>query len=159
MFGKTHGTLFLNPEQVFAMTLFMYIVDYLSPYGNRKTAKETNEPGDEFSLYNSLWFATASMLQQGPDNTPKSPSGRLLASSFWFFVLLMISTYTANLAAFFTSKNHLVKRITRGRKGGWGGGGEEISIYWLYKDTSIKLNEILVYMKLIHRMNTLLIVT
>ena len=81
----------------------MYIVDYLSPYGNRKTAKESDEPGDEFSLYNSLWFATASMLQQGPDNTPKSPSGRLLAASFWFFVLLMISTYTANLAAFFTS--------------------------------------------------------
>jgi hypothetical protein len=91
-------------QQVFAMTIFMYIVDYLSPYGNRKTAKESDEPGDEFSLYNSLWFATASMLQQGPDNTPKSPSGRLLAASFWFFVLLMISTYTANLAAFFTSK-------------------------------------------------------
>ncbi|CAB3985655.1 glutamate receptor 2-like isoform X1 [Paramuricea clavata] len=89
---------------VFAMTIFMYIVDYLSPYGNRKTAKEADEPGDEFSLYNSLWFATASMLQQGPDNTPKSPSGRLLAASFWFFVLLMISTYTANLAAFFTNK-------------------------------------------------------
>ena len=89
---------------VFAMTIFMYIVDYLSPYGNRKTAKESDEPGDEFSLYNSLWFATASMLQQGPDNTPKSPSGRLLGASFWFFVLLMISTYTANLAAFFTNK-------------------------------------------------------
>ncbi|XP_028402601.1 glutamate receptor 2-like [Dendronephthya gigantea] len=89
---------------VFSMTIFMYAVDYLSPYGNRKTAKESDEPGDEFSLYNSLWFATASMLQQGPDNTPKSPSGRLLAASFWFFVLLMISTYTANLAAFFTNK-------------------------------------------------------
>ena len=89
---------------VFAMTIFMYIVDYLSPYGNRKTAKDSDEPGDEFSLYNSLWFATASMLQQGPDNTPKSPSGRLLGASFWFFVLLMISTYTANLAAFFTNK-------------------------------------------------------
>ena len=86
------------------MTIFMYIVDYFSPYGNRKTAKESDEPGDEFSLYNSLWFATASMLQQGPDNTPKSPSGRLLGASFWFFVLLMISTYTANLAAFFTSR-------------------------------------------------------
>ena len=83
----------------------MYILDYLSPYGYRKTAIDTDGPCDEFTLYNSLWFATASMLQQGGDNTPKSPSGRLLAASFWFFVLLMISTYTANLAAFFTSKS------------------------------------------------------
>ena len=89
------------------MTIFTYVIDYLSPYGYRKTAIASGEPGDEFSLYNSLWFATASMLQQGGDNTPKSPSGRLLAASFWFFVLLMISTYTANLAAFFTSKSCL----------------------------------------------------
>lgn len=83
----------------------MYVVDYFSPFGHRARAREGGEgPGDEFNLFNSLWFATASMLQQGPDNTPQSPSGRLLAAAFWFFILIMISTYTANLAAFFTSK-------------------------------------------------------
>ena len=87
------------------MTLAMYAVDYLSPFGYHARARESDdELGNEFNLLNSLWFATASILQQGPDNTPLAPSGRLLASAFWFFILILISTYTANLAAFFTSK-------------------------------------------------------
>ena len=87
------------------MTVMMFLIDYLSPFGYRARARESDEePGNEFKLFNSLWFATASVLQQGPDNTPLSPSGRLLASAFWFFILILISTYTANLAAFFTSK-------------------------------------------------------
>ena len=85
------------------MTFLLYCVDYLSPIGYRKTAENPAE-GEEFNLFNSLWFATASMLQQGGDNTPKAPSGRILAAAFWFFILIIISTYTANLAAFFTSK-------------------------------------------------------
>ena len=86
------------------MTVLMYAMDYLSPFGYHARAQAANnEPGNEFNLLNSLWFATASILQQGPDNTPLAPSGRLLASAFWFFTLILISTYTANLAAFFTS--------------------------------------------------------
>ncbi|CAB3985657.1 glutamate receptor 2-like isoform X1 [Paramuricea clavata] len=88
---------------VFAMTFLLCCVDYFSPLGYRKTAENEGE-GEEFNLMNSLWFATASTLQQGGDNTPKSPSGRILAAAFWFFILIIISTYTANLAAFFTNK-------------------------------------------------------
>ncbi|KAJ7387560.1 hypothetical protein OS493_000891 [Desmophyllum pertusum] len=90
---------------VLFITAMMCMMDHLSPFGNRARARESeDEPGNEFNLLNSLWFATASVLQQGPDNTPLSPSGRLLASAFWFFILILISTYTANLAAFFTIK-------------------------------------------------------
>ena len=92
-------------SQVIGMTVMMFVIDYLSPFGYRARARESDEePGNEFNLLNSLWFATASVLQQGPDNTPLAPSGRLLASAFWFFIMILISTYTANLAAFFTSK-------------------------------------------------------
>ena len=31
--------------------------------------------------------------------------GRILAGCYWFFILVWVSTYTANLAAFFTVKN------------------------------------------------------
>ena len=87
------------------MAVMMFVLDYLSPFGYRARARKSDkEPGNEFDLFNSLWFATASVLQQGPDNTPLAPSGRLLVSAFWFFILILISTYTANLAAFFTSK-------------------------------------------------------
>ncbi|XP_032238520.2 glutamate receptor 3 isoform X2 [Nematostella vectensis] len=89
-----------------AVTILMWILDRFSPYGFRAEAKNTGEgEGDEFSLPNSLWFATGSILQQGGDNTPRSGSGRVLAASFWLFTLILISTYTANLAAFFTAQN------------------------------------------------------
>ena len=87
------------------MTVMMFVIDYLSPFGYRaKTRESDKEPGHEFNLLNSLWFATTSVLRQGPDNTPLAPSGRLLASAFWFSILILLSTYTANLAASFTSK-------------------------------------------------------
>ncbi|KAM7434376.1 hypothetical protein ABFA07_015550 [Porites harrisoni] len=90
---------------VMFITIMMCVMDFLTPFGYRARARDADdEPGNEFNLLNSLWFATASILQQGPDNTPLAPSGRLLASTFWFFILILISTYTANLAAFFTIK-------------------------------------------------------
>ena len=93
-------------SQVMFITIMMCVMDFLTPFGYRARARDSDdEPGNEFNLLNSLWFATASILQQGPDNTPLAPSGRLLASTFWFFILILISTYTANLAAFFTSKS------------------------------------------------------
>ena len=39
---------------------------------------------------------------QGPDVTPKSVSGRIVGVAWWFFSLILISSYTANLAAFLT---------------------------------------------------------
>merc|ERR1719433_2608481 len=44
----------------------------------------------------------ASLLQQGSDLTPKAISTRMVAGMWWFFTLIMISSYTANLAAFLT---------------------------------------------------------
>ena len=91
------------------VTIIMWVLDRFSPYGYRADAKATGEgDGSEFSLSNSLWFATGSILQQGADTTPRSGSGRVLASSFWLFTLILISTYTANLAAYFTGKYGLL---------------------------------------------------
>ncbi|XP_020899711.1 glutamate receptor 2 isoform X2 [Exaiptasia diaphana] len=88
------------------VTIIMYVLDRFSPYGYRAEAKDTGEgDGNEFSMSNSLWFATGSILQQGADTTPKAGSGRVLAAAFWLFTLILISTYTANLAAYFTAKN------------------------------------------------------
>ena len=78
-------------------------MDYFSPSGYRARAVSTGEgDGDELNLFNSLWFSLGSILQQGADNTPRCASGRMLAGAFWFFTLILISTYTANLAAYFT---------------------------------------------------------
>ena len=47
------------------------------------------------------------MVQAGTDSQPKTLSGRLLVGAWFFFSLILVSTYTANLAAFLT-----VTRIT-----------------------------------------------
>lgn len=74
---------FMNPfdNQVWFATLAtlvvisiaVFVINYYSPYG----FKDENGRGtsEEFSFFNSVWFALACMLQQGGDNTPKSLSG------------------------------------------------------------------------------------
>lgn len=57
---------------------------------------------NEFSIMNSLWFALGAFMQQGCDISPRSVSGRIVGSVWWFFTLILISSYTANLAAFLT---------------------------------------------------------
>ncbi|XP_022787722.1 glutamate receptor 4-like isoform X2 [Stylophora pistillata] len=104
---------FMNPfdNQVWFATLAtlviisiaVFVINYYSPYGYKdENGRGTSE---EFSFFNSVWFALACMLQQGGDNTPKSLSGRILTGCYWFCILIWVSTYTANLAAFFTVKN------------------------------------------------------
>lgn len=57
---------------------------------------------NDFSLLNSFWFTIGSLFQQGSDLAPKSMSTRTIAGLWYFFTLIMISSYTANLAAFLT---------------------------------------------------------
>ncbi|XP_068704921.1 glutamate receptor 2-like [Montipora foliosa] len=85
------------------ISISVFIINYYSPYGYKQDdGKGTSE---EFNYFNSLWFSVACMLQQGGDNTPRSLSGRILAGCYWFCILIWVSTYTANLAAFFTVNN------------------------------------------------------
>ncbi|KAL9962101.1 hypothetical protein ACROYT_G031173 [Oculina patagonica] len=94
---------FATLASLLVISVAVFVLNYFSPYGY----KDDNGQGtsEEFSFFNSVWFALASMLQQGADNTPRSLSGRILAGCYWFCVLILVSTYTANLAAFLTVKN------------------------------------------------------
>ncbi|XP_067046387.1 glutamate receptor 4-like isoform X2 [Acropora muricata] len=80
-----------------------FALNYFSPYGYKdKNGKGTSQ---DFSFFNSVWFTWSCMLQQGAETQPRSLSGRILAGCYWFCILIWVSTYTANLAAFFTVKN------------------------------------------------------
>ncbi|XP_059150176.1 glutamate receptor 3-like [Physella acuta] len=57
---------------------------------------------NDFSLFNSFWFSMGALMFQGSDSCPRSISGRIIGGAWWFFVLILISSYTANLAAFLT---------------------------------------------------------
>ena len=58
---------------------------------------------NEFSLLNSFWFAISTFMGQGCDISPRSLAGRIVGSVWWFFTLILISSYTANLVS---DKNH-----------------------------------------------------
>ncbi|XP_058799684.1 glutamate receptor ionotropic, kainate 2-like isoform X2 [Phymastichus coffea] len=58
---------------------------------------------NNFTLMNSMWLTMGSLMQQGSDILPRTPSIRMVAGIWWFFVLIMVSSYTANLAAFLTA--------------------------------------------------------
>ncbi|KAG5684287.1 hypothetical protein PVAND_013523 [Polypedilum vanderplanki] len=57
---------------------------------------------NQFTLKNSMWFTIGAILQEGSDIAPKATSTRIVASIWWFFTLIMVSSYTANLASFLT---------------------------------------------------------
>ncbi|KAM9456462.1 glutamate receptor ionotropic, kainate 1 isoform 4-T4 [Clarias gariepinus] len=57
---------------------------------------------NNFTLSNSLWFGVAALMRQGSDQMPKTLSTRIVGGIWWFFTLIIISSYTANLAAFLT---------------------------------------------------------
>ena len=44
----------------------------------------------------------ASISFPGGGESPKSVSGKVLVAAYWLFVVLMVSTFTSNLAAFLT---------------------------------------------------------
>ena len=90
---------------IIGVTMLLYVISRLSPYewvSGHPCEDDPDELENQFSLGNCLWFALGSIMQQGSDLAPRALSTRTLASIWWFFTLIMISSYTANLAAFLT---------------------------------------------------------
>ncbi|KAL2089095.1 hypothetical protein ACEWY4_015994 [Coilia grayii] len=89
------------------VSVVLFLVSRFSPYewhteeyedGQIQTTESTNE----FGIFNSLWFSLGAFMRQGCDISPRSLSGRIVGGVWWFFTLIIISSYTANLAAFLT---------------------------------------------------------
>ncbi|KAL9824926.1 glutamate receptor ionotropic, kainate 3-like [Geothlypis trichas] len=57
---------------------------------------------NNFTLLNIFWFGMGALMQQGSELMPKALSTRIIGGIWWFFTLIIISSYTANLAAFLT---------------------------------------------------------
>ena len=59
----------------------------------------------ETSFYNSVWMVGSGLVGKNTRLFPYSMSGRFLLFSWWFFMLIIMSVYTANLTAFMTLSN------------------------------------------------------
>ncbi|KAG8194658.1 hypothetical protein JTE90_003129 [Oedothorax gibbosus] len=87
------------------VSFVLFLVGRLSPYEWDNPNPCRQDDGIEencFTLLNSMWFAISALMQQGCEVAPRSSSTRTAAGIWYFFTLIMISSYTANLAAFLT---------------------------------------------------------
>ncbi|XP_059169171.1 glutamate receptor-like isoform X2 [Physella acuta] len=106
-----HVFSFMAPlsQEIWLCTIFAFIgVSVVLFLVSRFSSEEWQVDADsklenDFTIGNSLWFSLGAFMQQGCDVLPKSVSGRIVTSVWWFFTLIIISSYTANLAAFLTT--------------------------------------------------------
>ncbi|KAM8707036.1 hypothetical protein ACLKA7_011186 [Drosophila subpalustris] len=87
------------------VSISMFVLGRMSPaeWDNPYPCiEEPTELENQFSFANCLWFSIGALLQQGSELAPKAFSTRAVAASWWFFTLILVSSYTANLAAFLT---------------------------------------------------------
>lgn len=77
-------------------SIFVSVVYLMLDIGN---------PDKQFTVKEVLWFSVGTVLMRGTDFSPRPSSQRILTAGFTFFVLITVSTYTANMAAFLTKVN------------------------------------------------------
>nr|CAH8873534.1 unnamed protein product [Trichobilharzia regenti] len=91
-----------------AVCLCLFVAARLSPH-EWTAPHPCDERGDtrknQFTLLNSFYYNVSALLNQGTELAPHATSTRLLTGVWWFFALIIIATYTANLAAFLTVEN------------------------------------------------------
>jgi glutamate receptor ionotropic, NMDA 1 len=85
------------------VALVLYLLDRFSPFAHFKlsntTTGETEE--DALNLSRAVWFTWGVLFNSGiGEGTPRSFSARVLGMVWAGFAMIMVSSYTANLAAF-----------------------------------------------------------
>ncbi|XP_064595286.1 glutamate receptor U1-like [Liolophura sinensis] len=83
------------------VALVSFLSSYYSPYTEWRR-DSTNVSKKEASLKENFWIIYSSVIEQGPSFHPSGISSRCILGFWWLFTILIVSTYTANLAAFLT---------------------------------------------------------
>uniref|UniRef100_UPI00358EC70C glutamate receptor ionotropic, kainate 2-like n=1 Tax=Myxine glutinosa TaxID=7769 RepID=UPI00358EC70C len=114
--GTNHGVFsFLNPFSpaiwmyillaCFGVSCVLFVIARFSPYewyNPHPCNPDSEVVENNFTLINSFWFGIGALMRQGSELMPKALSTRIVGGIWWFFTLIIISSYTANLAAFLT---------------------------------------------------------
>ncbi|XP_064595414.1 glutamate receptor ionotropic, kainate 4-like [Liolophura sinensis] len=86
----------------------VFLVGFVSLLVNRYTPFQMTPEARPFqqkyesSLEDNMWMVYSSVTEQGIQHSPRAVSGRCLIGFWWLFTILLVATYTANLAAFLT---------------------------------------------------------
>ncbi|XP_077291184.1 glutamate ionotropic receptor NMDA type subunit 1 [Arctopsyche grandis] len=86
---------------VHVVALVLYLLDRFSPFGRFKVANTDGTEEDALNLSSAIWFAWGVLLNSGiGEGTPRSFSARVLGMVWAGFAMIIVASYTANLAAF-----------------------------------------------------------
>ncbi|KAI6219195.1 hypothetical protein M3Y99_01669700 [Aphelenchoides fujianensis] len=101
------------------LTVGMYLCAQITPFewnvthqphpaATYTSADSPVQLSNNYSFWNTLWYVCSTMLKGGCDFGPRAMSTRMLGGAWWLFTLVVVSAYTANLAAVLTvSKPHI----------------------------------------------------
>ncbi|XP_071506809.1 glutamate receptor ionotropic, kainate 2-like [Diadema antillarum] len=87
------------------VSLSFFLLARFSPYewyNSHPINPDYDAVENQFTLLSCLWFSFGGLMQQGSELNPRAFSTRVLSGFWWFFSLILVSSYTANLAAFLT---------------------------------------------------------
>ncbi|XP_076311520.1 glutamate [NMDA] receptor subunit 1-like [Tachypleus tridentatus] len=86
---------------VHVVALALYLLDRFSPFGRYKLPNSDATEEDALNLSSAIWFAWGVLLNSGiGEGTPRSFSARVLGMVWAGFAMIVVASYTANLAAF-----------------------------------------------------------
>lgn len=94
------ATAYLGVSVLLFVLSRMAPADWENPHPCKQ--EDVEEVENIWNMLNALWLTMGSIMGQGCDILPKAVSTRVVAGMWWFFALIMLSSYTANLAAFLT---------------------------------------------------------
>ncbi|XP_058984553.1 glutamate [NMDA] receptor subunit 1 [Musca domestica] len=86
---------------VHVVALVLYLLDRFSPFGRFKLSHVDSHEEKALNLSSAIWFAWGVLLNSGiGEGTPRSFSARVLGMVWAGFAMIIVASYTANLAAF-----------------------------------------------------------
>ncbi|KAM7364715.1 glutamate ionotropic receptor NMDA type subunit 1 isoform 3-T3 [Cochliomyia hominivorax] len=86
---------------VHVVALVLYLLDRFSPFGRFKLSHVDSHEEKALNLSSAIWFAWGVLLNSGiGEGTPRSFSARVLGMIWAGFAMIIVASYTANLAAF-----------------------------------------------------------
>ncbi|XP_078618356.1 glutamate receptor 2-like [Branchiostoma floridae x Branchiostoma japonicum] len=101
--GELWATILLT---ALAVGLFQGLANLVTKNMDEESEEPAKEDEDkETGFWEAVWQSFVALVQLGPEFLPRSLSGRVSAFFWGIGILVAISTYTANLAAFLTVRN------------------------------------------------------
>ncbi|KAJ8936719.1 hypothetical protein NQ318_007078 [Aromia moschata] len=95
------------------ISVVLYFIARMTP-GDWENPHPCDEHPEElentWDISNCMWLTLGSIMTQGSDILTKGISSRICVSMWWFFSLIMVNSYMANLTAFLT-KNRMEPTI------------------------------------------------